>query len=198
MILFWSAMGAKLQILSIFIFVIFNVVAGQVLKWGRCPNIPVQPNFDVNSYMGEWYEYQRFFAIFELGVKCAKADYSIIDESTVRVVNTGFNKWTGKTSIANGTATISDPAVPAKLKVKFSRFQPAGNYWVLDTDYNTYSLVYSCQDLYIAHSEITWILTRDRAGISDDTTNRLYSRLQEYGINPENFRPTDQTGCPQA
>lgn len=30
--------------------------------------------------------------------------------------------------------------------------QPAGAYWVLDTDYDTYSLVWSCSDIYFARA----------------------------------------------
>jgi hypothetical protein len=32
--------------------------------------------------------------------------------------------------------------------------QPAGPYWILDTDYETYSLVWSCSDFYFARTGI--------------------------------------------
>jgi apolipoprotein D and lipocalin family protein len=63
---------------------------------------------------------------------------------------------------------IIDSTVPNKLKIDFdietSLFsaKPEGNYQVLDTDYNTYSLVYSCSKFLILKFEYAWLLSRSR------------------------------------
>merc|ERR1711998_749900 len=49
-----------------------------------------------------------------------------------------------------------------QLQVRFSIFQPWGSYNVLSTDYETYSIVYNC-DNYLLDTiklEHVWILTR--------------------------------------
>ena len=41
---------------------------------------------------------------------------------------------------------------PAKLKIKFSSIPLGfeGNYWVLGTDYDSFSVVFSCSDYILA------------------------------------------------
>ena len=45
------------------------------------------------------------------------------------------HKANGKTSDIQGTARVTDPAVPAKLRVKFNFFA-RGDYWITDLDPN--------------------------------------------------------------
>ena len=35
------------------------------------------------------------------------------------------------------------------------------NYWVLETDYESYSVVYSCTQILELRNEFAWVLTRD-------------------------------------
>ncbi|KAJ8303426.1 hypothetical protein KUTeg_019822 [Tegillarca granosa] len=39
---------------------------------------------------------------------------------------------------------------------------PYAPYWILDTDYQTYSLVYSCENIVVGKLEFAWILSRTR------------------------------------
>jgi len=41
--------------------------------------------------MGIWYEYSAYPNTFELGQECVYANYSIVDSSTVSVVNGGIS-----------------------------------------------------------------------------------------------------------
>jgi len=48
------------------------------------------------------------------------------------------------------------------LQVHFP-FTPAGDYWLLDTDYTGYAIVYTCSDvLGLFKSEFAWLLTREK------------------------------------
>jgi len=42
--------------------------------------------------MGIWYEYSAYPFAFEIGKKCIYANYSLIDNSTVSVVNAAINR----------------------------------------------------------------------------------------------------------
>ncbi|XP_052084767.1 apolipoprotein D-like isoform X1 [Mytilus californianus] len=179
---------------TIFFVISVSLATCQVPRWGRCPDIPVKQNFDADRYLGKWYENEKFFFLAELGLKCISANYSLNNDGSIKVLNAGVNTRTGRPSEAVGRATLGETE-PAKLSVKFSRFQPAGAYWVLDTDYDTYSLVWSCSDFYFARTEIAWILTRDRDGVDEATTNRLKNILQTYHVDTTSFRKTDQIGC---
>lgn len=42
------------------------------------------------QYFGLWYEQQRYFAAFELGLSCVTAEYSLLPDGNVKVNNTGI------------------------------------------------------------------------------------------------------------
>ena len=73
---------------------------------------------------------------------------------------------------------------------------PRGNYWIVDTDYDSYSLVWSCTDLFVVNFDIAWILSRKRT-LDDSTVTMLKQKLAGFGINVDGFRVTDQSNCPQ-
>ncbi|CAH1265095.1 APOD [Branchiostoma lanceolatum] len=154
---------------------------GQVFNWGKCPDVPVKFNFSVEAYLGRWFEIARFPTIFEKGLK---------------LLNQGEKKCCGDKTKAVGVAWAPDPAEPAKLKVRFSRFMPAGPYWVLNTDYNQYSVVWSCVNLFwgVARLELTWILGRERT-LDEYLLRDIVYELTKLKIDAVKFKWTDQNNC---
>jgi len=39
------------------------------------------------QYLGEWYEVERYFAWFEFGGKCVTANYSLNEDSSMKIIN---------------------------------------------------------------------------------------------------------------
>ena len=60
----------------------------------KVDNAPVAA-LDLNRYLGEWYEIARFDHSFERGVEQAKANYSLKDDGTIEVVNSGIKNAKG-------------------------------------------------------------------------------------------------------
>ena len=48
-----------------------------------------------------------------------------------------------------------------------------GDYWILDTDYETYSVVYSCSQVAFLKLELGWVLTREE-NPPEATVSKLY------------------------
>ncbi|MGF1747965.1 lipocalin family protein [Vibrio cionasavignyae] len=116
-------------------------VLGIITLLTACTGIPstVQPvgQFDLNKYLGQWYEVARLDHSFERGLDNVSAFYSSNEDGTVKVVNRGWDNEENEWSEAEGKAKfVSTPDI-AHLKVSF--FGPFyGSYVVyyLEDDYS--------------------------------------------------------------
>ncbi|KAK3746057.1 hypothetical protein RRG08_065222 [Elysia crispata] len=175
-----------------------------VIKPGDCPAVVGQSTLDTASYLGTWYEYRRFPAVFELGLDCTSAVYGLAGNGTISVTNGGTiritlfgKKYVIKRSSIQGNATVPDPSKPAELSVSFGGFSPAGdkpNYFIQETDYENYSVVFSCAQLPGFNVQFAWILTRAR-GVAPSNLSDLESKLTDAGVDIRPFFTVDQSGC---
>ena len=73
---------------------------------------------------------------------------------------------------------------------------PEGDYRVVDTDYSSYSIVYSCSDILgVAKCENVWILSRDEELSQDkfkEALNTISERVPWYELS--NLYRTKQGG----
>ncbi|XP_067110100.1 apolipoprotein D-like [Osmerus mordax] len=165
---------------------------GQVINPGRCPLPPVQQSFDISQYMGRWHGIQKVPAFFQKG-KCSQATYSLQSDGTVEVINQSLQS-DGRVTSTEGIARVVDPSDPAKLEVNFFTGSRPGPYWVLSTDYDSYSLVYSCTNVEdLQHRVFVWIMSRERT-LSADTVEELLSILRSHGIY-DKLQVGDQSDC---
>jgi len=189
-----------------------SCVQGQVFTQGKmCPTPDVVQGFDVSRYMGKWFSYQEF-PFRDADTRCILANYTLNADNTVRVVNVAVIPfYVGKADcplfrnvVVDGYATIPDAAEPAKLKVNFPSGRTpdeAGDYWVLDTDYDNYTVVYSCQmtitdDMQMGKIESAWVLTR-RMGEKPGNLDAINSLFSNNDIDIGNFKVVKQEGCPE-
>jgi len=111
--------------------------------------------FDVNRYLGKWYEIARLDHSFERGLINVTAEYSLRDDGGVRVVNRGFSTSKNEWKEANGKAFFVESPDKGYLKVSF--FGPFyGSYVVFDLDQDgyQYSFVSGPDTSYL------WLLAR--------------------------------------
>lgn len=118
----------------------FTVAAGTVLAailQTGCTGVPegteVVTGFELDRYLGTWYEIARLDHRFERGMSHVTANYSMRDDGGVRVVNRGYKPGDGEWNEAVGKAYfVGDPDV-GQLKVSF--FGPFyGGYNILELD----------------------------------------------------------------
>jgi apolipoprotein D and lipocalin family protein len=124
-----------------------------------CASIPdgVQPvtGFEVNRYLGKWYEIARLDHSFERGLNNVSAEYSLRSDGTIRVLNRGYNVNKNEWQEAEGRAKYMGSPDVASLKVSF--FGPFyGGYNIVELDKQNYQYV------MIAGNDRSylWILSR--------------------------------------
>lgn len=137
----------------------------------KVDNVPVAA-LDLNRYLGEWYEIARFDHSFERGVEQAKANYTLNEDGTIKVVNSGIKNGKPKTAIGKGKVTDT----PALLRVSFfGPFYADYRVMMIDDDY-TYALVGS------GGADYLWILSRTPT-ISDAVKSALLVEARRRGYD---------------
>jgi apolipoprotein D and lipocalin family protein len=156
-------------------------------SWGWCPSRTPQAKFNAQAYMGTWYELVRNKDMpYELG-NCNKAQYTLLDTGYISVNNSEIVN--DELSFILGSAYCEKGV--GQCYVRFSELAPWGDYEVLATDYESYSVVFSCFSVFFAHWKWAWVLSRD---ISLDATNFLPT-IEGLGIPASALYFTSQTGC---
>ncbi|WP_099018766.1 lipocalin family protein [Marinicella litoralis] len=105
---------------------------------GYPENIKPVENFQLDNYLGTWYEVARLDHSFERGLQQVSATYSMREDGGIKVINRGFNTDEEAWSEATGKAYFVQDEKTAHLKVSF--FGPFyGSYVIfyLDPDYQT-------------------------------------------------------------
>jgi len=182
------------------LFVAFlSTVQGQILLPGSCADHSVVQNFSVGDYLGAWYEIENTYADNQIDGICVIANYSDFGNGSVRVFNTQINSQTGELQSALGSARPLDPTKnEAKLMVNFPFMGPLESpYWVLDTDYTGYSIVWSCRPAPdgVNSYQTYWFLSRTRTP-SDITRGYVRGYLTALKFDLSYLEETLQTDCP--
>lgn len=172
---------------------------------GECPVVSTPKDFDINKYLGQWYEYERFPNWFEVGVKCGFAKYGKNDDGSISVENGGErDAWLrrrGRVPVSiTGRATVPDSSQPAQLRVSFNPFdngQGEANYFLAATDYTSYAVIFQCSRpaiLFGNNLQFAWILTRGQ-GVAPGNIAALKAQLTEAGIDVAKFQLVEQQDC---
>ncbi len=129
------------------------------LTLGGCVGLPenVQPvdGFELNRYLGKWYEIARLDHSFERGLTRVTAEYSLREDGGVKVINRGFSASDNKWKEVTGKAYFVRERDEGYLKVSF--FWPFyGSYIVfgLDKDNYQYAFISGPKKSYL------WLLAR--------------------------------------
>ena len=145
-----------------------------------CLGMPkqVQPvnNFQLERYLGTWYEIARLDHSFERGLSHVSANYSLLPNGQVRVLNRGYSEQKKTWKQAEGKASFVQTPDIGHLKVSF--FGPFYSSYVitdLDDAYQ-YALISGYNHSYL------WILAR-QPQIPDAVKQRLIAKAQSLGFD---------------
>ena len=142
--------------------------------------------FNIESYLGKWYEIARLDHKFERNLSNVSATYAVNDSGQITVVNRGYKVKTGEWKSIRGVARPIGNENTGSLKVSF--FGPFyGGYHIIDLDrqnYN-YAMVVGPSRSYF------WILSRNK-DIDEALYNELVTKAAANGIDTKKLIRVEQ------
>jgi apolipoprotein D and lipocalin family protein len=154
---------------------------------GALDGVEVVDEFELNRYLGTWYEIARLDHRFERGMSHVTANYSMRDDGGVAVVNRGYKLSKREWEDATGKAYfVGDPGT-GQLKVSF--FGPFyGGYNIIELDKvgYQYALVAGPNRSYL------WILARSPE-LDQETLDALVDKARDLNFPTDALIYVDQT-----
>lgn len=163
-------------LLLLSVFLIGTVgISCQTNKNNKTMNTTTVSNLDVNRFMGSWYEIARYEHSFEKGMTHVKANYSLLPDGTIRVLNSGMKN--GKKKEIEGKARKKKNSNSnSKLEVSFFLWFYS-DYFVFELDDNyQYAVIGSSSDKYL------WILSRTPQ-LPQSIINDLLIKIKKRGYD---------------
>ncbi|GAB4257120.1 MAG: lipocalin family protein [Methylomicrobium sp.] len=132
--------------------------------------------FELERYLGKWYEIARLDHRFERGLIDISAEYSRRDDGGVRVLNRGYNVEYQEWDSAEGKAYFVDRPDIGRLKVSFfGPFYGGYNIIALDKEHYSYAMVAGPDRDYL------WILSRTPT-LDKAIVDRLVAQAEQLGF----------------
>ncbi len=148
---------------------------------GLPPGVKPVTGFELNRYLGKWYEIARLDHSFERGLTGVTAEYSLRNDGGVSVLNSGFNAETGQRQSAEGKAYFVESPDVGRLKVSFfGPFYGAYNIIALDKANYSYAMIAGPDRDYL------WILSRTPT-LDRKTLQALIDQARSLGFATQNL-----------
>jgi len=160
-----------------------------IVMLSGCTGVPRQvtpvEGFEVERYLGKWYEIARLDHAFERGLIRVTAEYARREDGGSRVVNRGYDPSTDSWRQVEGKAYFVSRPDLGRLKVSF--FGPFyGGYNIFDLDHRDYSYSMVCGP----DKSYLWVLAREPV-LDPAILQRLVQKAESLGF------PTERLIYPQ-
>jgi len=158
---------------------------------GGCPpGIPTIPELSLAEYLGQWYtQYHIPLARLEEAT-CIGAEYGEHEDPGKVSVHNVATLPNGTVDQAFGYAFVSDPEVPGQFTVQFPG-SPPSQYYLLDTDYSDYAVIYACAEFGGSTHKYAWINSRGQELAQGKVVSALFL-LSSIGVEISQL-----VACPQ-
>ena len=161
----------------------WGVVASLLLSGclGMPESVTPVKEFELEKYLGKWYEIARLDHSFERGLEQVTAEYSIREGGGVLVKNRGFSKEKNKWNESTGKAFFVGESSEGYLKVSF--FGPFyGSYVVFELDREKYQYAFVSGP----NTSYLWLLSRTPA-VEADVLSLFITKAKKLGFDTDNL-----------
>ena len=151
------------------------------LMLAGCLGMPegVEPvtGFELDRYLGRWYEIARLDHSFERGLEQVTAEYSLMDDGGVKVVNRGYSPEKDEWQEAEGKAYFVEDEDLGYLKVSFfGSFY--GSYVIFELEESGYQYAF----ISGPDRSYLWLLARTPE-VSGEVLERFMERSEALGFD---------------
>ncbi|KAK7086096.1 Crustacyanin-A2 subunit [Halocaridina rubra] len=147
------------------------------LAAGKCANVPIQDKFDLRRYHGRWYQTEIIDNPYQPYTKCINSFYDYNDDAFSFKVNTaGFSDSDEHLKLTGDIYPTKEFAA-AHMLIDFPSVLGVP-YQIIETDYDTYSCVYSCIDWGDYKTEFGFVFSRtpQNGGPATDRCKAVFKR----------------------
>ena len=158
---------------------------------GKPDGVIAVDGFEIDRYLGKWYEIARLDHSFERGLDNISAEYSLRDDGGINVTNRGFSKEDKEWQQAEGKAYFVDASDTGHLKVSF--FGPFyGSYIIfgLDSKNYQYAFVSGPDTSYL------WLLSRTPQ-LDNEVIQRFIQTSRQLGFDTSKLIYVDHNQASQ-
>jgi apolipoprotein D and lipocalin family protein len=161
--------------------ILLVLVSVILISTSGCLGMPdsVKPvtGFDLNSYLGKWYEIARLDHSFERGLSRVTAQYGLRQDGGVSVLNRGYSDASQKWEEAEGKAYFVNGGSQGYLKVSF--FGPFyGSYVIFELDHENYQYAF----ISGPDNDYLWFLSRSPS-VSEELKSKFITMAAARGFD---------------
>lgn len=143
--------------------------------------------FEVDRYLGQWYEIARLNHFFERGLENVTATYTLREDGGLVVQNRGFSIKKNEWKDATGKAYFVGDSNVGHLKVSF--FGPIyGTYAVFELDKEDYQYAF----ISGSNTKYLWFLSRTPT-VSIEVMEQFKTQATELGFDLDEIIMVDQS-----
>nr|XP_053635313.1 crustacyanin-A2 subunit [Cherax quadricarinatus] len=158
---------------------------------GKCASVANQDNFDLRKYAGRWYQTHIIENPYQPVTRCVHSNYDYSESDYgFKVTTAGFNPSDEYLKIDFSVYPTKEFPAAHMLIDAPSVF--ASPYEVIETDYDTYSCVYSCVTTDKYKSEFGFVFSRTPQ-TSGPAAEKCAAVFNKNGVEFSKFKPVQQT-----